>query len=60
VTDVVQITRRDNEKISYQGKVLEKHEDWCKAIIIVEDRKEIWDCHSDFWNIEYGVELHKL
>lgn len=55
--DVVQITRKDNPLINYQGKTLEKHKNWCKAIIMTERGNEIWDCHDDFWYIEYGVKI---
>jgi hypothetical protein len=58
--NIVEITRRDNSNISYQGKVLEKYDSWCKIIAITERGAEVWDCHDDFWDIKYGVKILKI
>lgn len=58
--NVVQITRLDNPSVSYQGKVLERHSTWCRAIIITGRGNEVWDCNDDFWNIEYGTKVFRL
>jgi len=60
VEDIVEITRKDNNNISYQGKVLERYDDYCKAIIITERGGEVWECHNNFWSIEYGVKIKNI
>jgi hypothetical protein len=58
--NVVEVVRKDNNSIVYQGKVLEKHDSWCKIIAITERGAEVWDCHDDFWDIKYGVKITRV
>jgi hypothetical protein len=60
MNNIINITRKDNPQISYQGKVLEKYDTYCKAIIVTERGNEIWECHNDFWNMDYGVKIFKI